>query len=50
MEGEEGKEKKYYYIKGLNVEEGEIEEKIKKIMGRIKWGRENRENKKDRGE
>ena len=36
-------------IKGLKVGDGEIEEKIKKIMGRKEGGGEDRENKKDRG-
>jgi len=39
-EWKERKERKRnIIIKGLNVEKGEIEEKIKKIMGRIKVGK-----------
>jgi len=38
----EGERKKNIIIKGLNIRKGEIEEKIKEIMGRIEVGMKRR--------
>jgi len=48
MEREREEKKRNIIIKGLNIGEEEIEEKVKEIMGRIEMGERGRETGKDR--
>jgi len=48
MEREREEKKRNIIIKGLNIGEEEIEEKVKEIMGRIEMGGGGRETGKDR--